>query len=207
MLASWFYMISYLVVGTFAFGIRALIHRRRTGSSGMNGISGPAFSAAWWAGVLFAVAIALGLLAPIAALVGVVEPIGAMVAVPLQLVAAVLILAGGTATVLAQAAMGASWRVGVDEGEITTLVTGGPFRLVRNPIFTAMATTSIGWTLLVPSALSLAALAALITAIELQVRVIEEPYLIRTHGSDYLTYASSAGRFVPALGRLSAAAS
>jgi protein-S-isoprenylcysteine O-methyltransferase Ste14 len=105
---------------------------------------------------------------------------------------------------LSQSAMGASRRVGVDEGETTALVTGGPFRLVRNPIFTAMATTSIGWTLLVPSSFSLA---ALITAIELQVRVVEEPYLIRTHGSDHRTHASITGRFVPALGRLSPALS
>ncbi|MET8054338.1 hypothetical protein ABZU75_42865 [Streptosporangium sp. NPDC005286] len=60
-----------------------------------------------------------------------------------------------------------------------------------------MATTSIGWTLPVPSSPSLA---ALITALELQVRVVEEPYLIRTH-------ASITGRFVPALGRLSPAIS
>jgi ABC-type nickel/cobalt efflux system permease component RcnA len=34
--------------------------------------------------------------------------------------------------------MGASWRIGVDEGERTTPVTTGPFGLVRNPIFAAM---------------------------------------------------------------------
>ncbi|MER5628798.1 hypothetical protein ABT061_48065 [Streptosporangium sp. NPDC002544] len=43
--------------------------------------------------------------------------------------------------------------------------------------------------------------------IELQVRVVEEPYLIRTHGSDQLTHASITGRFLPALGRLSPALS
>ncbi|MEU0484644.1 isoprenylcysteine carboxylmethyltransferase family protein [Streptosporangium sp. NPDC006013] len=125
-------------------------------------------------------------------------------AAPIQISAAVLVLAAGTATLLSQSAMGASWRVGVDEGETTALVTGGPFRLVRNPVFTAMATTSIGWTLLVPSSPSPA---ALITAIELQVRVVEEPYLIRTHGSDHRPHASITGRFVPALGRLSPAIS
>ncbi|MET9817324.1 MULTISPECIES: hypothetical protein [unclassified Streptomyces] len=41
--------------------------------------------------------------------------------------------------------MGASWRVGVDVGERTALITGGPFAYVRNPIFTAMAVTGLGW--------------------------------------------------------------
>ena len=40
-------------------------------------------------------------------------------------------------TVLAQLQMGASWRVGIDDRP-TELVTGGLFRVVRNPIFTAL---------------------------------------------------------------------
>jgi protein-S-isoprenylcysteine O-methyltransferase Ste14 len=37
---------------------------------------------------------------------------------------------------------GASWRIGVDPDERTTLVTSGPFAIARNPIFTAMAAAS-----------------------------------------------------------------
>ncbi|MBB4934751.1 protein-S-isoprenylcysteine O-methyltransferase Ste14 [Lipingzhangella halophila] len=48
-----------------------------------------------------------------------------------------------------------------------------------------------------------AALAALIAAVQLQVRTIEEPYLLRTHGHAYRTYAVRTGRFLPGLGRLS----
>jgi protein-S-isoprenylcysteine O-methyltransferase Ste14 len=38
-------------------------------------------------------------------------------------------------TVRAQLDMGESWRIGVDAGEVTALVTTGVFRNVRNPIF------------------------------------------------------------------------
>ncbi len=58
---------------------------------------------------------------------------------------------------------------------------------------------------MVPTALSLAALACLVAAVELQVRLIEEPYLLRVHGSPYREYATVTGRFVPGLGRLVAA--
>jgi protein-S-isoprenylcysteine O-methyltransferase Ste14 len=88
--------------------------------------------------------------------------------------AAQLGLAG---TLYAQLAMGESWRIGVDEGERTALVTGGPFAIVRNPIFSAMIPTSVGLTLIVPNVVALAGLTALALALEVQVRLVEEPYL------------------------------
>jgi protein-S-isoprenylcysteine O-methyltransferase Ste14 len=105
-------------------------------------------------------------------------------------------------TFYAQVAMGRSWRIGVDPDERTELVTAGPFALVRNPIFSAMIPTALGLALIVPSVVALAGLAALIVALELQVRVVEEPHLIRTHGEAYREYAARTGRFVPGVGRL-----
>lgn len=46
-------------------------------------------------------------------------------------------MVGIAATLYAQIAMGNSWRIGVDPTERTTLVTNGPFALVRNPTFAA----------------------------------------------------------------------
>lgn len=86
------------------------------------------------------------------------------------------------------------------EGDHTDLVTTGPFRVVRNPIFTAMVITSVGLALMIPSAIALAGLAALLAAL-LQVRVIEEPYLRRVHGSAYDHYTASVGRFIPGVGQ------
>jgi protein-S-isoprenylcysteine O-methyltransferase Ste14 len=108
---------------------------------------------------------------------------------------------GGRALV-AQLAIGDSWRIGVDEPERTDLVTAGPFGVVRNPIVAAMVPTSLGLALLVPNVVALAAFLALVSALELQVRLVEEPYLARAHGERYLAYASRVGRFVPGVGKL-----
>ena len=40
----------------------------------------------------------------------------------------------------------------------------------------------------------------LIGSIELQVRVVEEPYLLRVHGQSYREYLGAVGRFVPGVG-------
>ena len=38
--------------------------------------------------------------------------------------------------------------------------------------------------------------------LELHVRFIEEPYLLRVHGEQYAAYAAQVGRFLPGIGRL-----
>lgn len=104
---------------------------------------------------------------------------------------------GIVATLAAQQAMGVSWRVGVDHKESTELVTAGVFAFVRNPVFTAMIATGVGLTLLVPNAVALAAVIALVAAIKIQVRAVEEPYVLRTHGPIYRDYTARVGRFLP----------
>ena len=88
-----------------------------------------------------------------------------------------LFVAGLAATLVAQIAMGESWRIGVDEAERTDLVTYGPFSLARNPIFAAMLPASLGLALMVPSWVAAVGVVARFVALELQVRIVEEPYL------------------------------
>lgn len=110
---------------------------------------------------------------------------------------AALIILGAAGTLASQGTMGAFWRIGVEESERTELVTRGPFAMVRNPIFAAMIPASLGMALMVPNVAAIVALLSLVTAIELQVRFVEEPYLIRVHGHTYLDYASRTGRLLP----------
>lgn len=67
---AWSALVLYLGWAGFAFGIRAVIQRRRTGDAGFRGISGRPGQASWWAGVLFVGAVLGGAAAPVAALAG-----------------------------------------------------------------------------------------------------------------------------------------
>jgi protein-S-isoprenylcysteine O-methyltransferase Ste14 len=85
---------------------------------------------------------------------------------------------------------------------VTRLIRHGLFRWVRNPIFSGMLCASLGFVLLAPSQLSVAAWLVLAGTIELQVRGVEEPHLTRTHGPAYEEWAREVGRFFPGVGRL-----
>ena len=192
----------YAVYGALAFGARVVVHLRRTGTSGLKGLSGRPGSIEWLAGVGFVLALALGVAAPGLAAADLVEPIGALDTTTAHAVGLALFALGLGGTVLAQAAMGASWRIGVDERERTELVTRGPFAVVRNPIYAAMIPAIGGLALLVPSVVALAGWLLLVAALEAQTRLVEEPHLLRTHGREYALYAARVGRFVPRAGRL-----
>ena len=185
-----------------AFGVRIAIQWRRTGSTGVRGLDRDAGAAEQFAGVLFVLALVMGGAAPPLALLDVLEPIAALDGSVGHVLGLVLAVGGIALTFLAQLAMGDAWRIGVDSEERTELVTGGPFQLVRNPIYSAMVPTALGLALLVPSAIAVLGFVALAVALELQVRLVEEPYLRRTHGDAFTDYASQVGRFVPRVGLL-----
>lgn len=185
-----------------AFGVRSALQKARTGTTGFKGISGKIGSAEWTGGILFVVAIALGALAPILDLAGIIGPVSALNNTPIHAVGFVAFSIGIAATLTAQMSMGDSWRIGVDEQERTDLVTDGPFAYVRNPFFTAMVPASIGVMLLLPNIVSILAATLLIAALQIQTRLVEEPYLLATHGERYASYAQRIGRFLPGLGQL-----
>lgn len=189
-----------LVVSLFVF--RGVLQWMRTGSTGMKGFHGRPGSLPWLAGLAFVVGVVLALASPIAALFGWPGGTPLFRADAVHLLGAGLVVAGNGGALAAQMSMGASWRIGVDEQERTRLVTSGLFGWMRNPIFTFMGMALVGLVLLVPSPVAMLAGATTLAAIEIQVRVVEEPYLGRTHGAAYRDYARRVGRFVPGIGRL-----
>jgi protein-S-isoprenylcysteine O-methyltransferase Ste14 len=192
-------LVLYGVWFVLAFGVRTVIQVRRTGDTGFEGLGGRPGSLEWFAGILFTVALVVGVAAPVGDLAGL-EPIGALDATWVAWTGAATASAGVVATLGAQLSMGDSWRIGVDKNERTGLVTGGAFELVRNPIFSAMLLTALGLALMVPNVLALVGLAALVVALEMQVRGVEEPYLNAVHGEIYAAYRRRVGRFVPRVG-------
>ena len=198
---AWVALGSFALYLGLAFGLRTLVQLRRTGSSGFHGVSGRPGSAEWLGGVLFVVALVAGLAAPVLDLAGVLDPVGLLDADVTRAAGIAVFALGLAATLAAQFAMGDAWRIGVDPGERTELVTSGPFALVRNPIFSGMLPASLGLALMVPNAVALLGLLALLVALEIQVRLVEEPYLLSVHGERYVAYAAGVGRFVPGVGR------
>ena len=137
------------------FVFRTVSQLRNTGSTGIKGFHGAIGSLAWIAGACYSAGLVLAPLAPIATLNGwsggglfvtndVIHALGALI-----------VVAGICGALLAQLAMGDSWRVGVDESETTELVTTGLFAWVRNPIFSFVLLSLAGLLLLVPNPIAL----------------------------------------------------
>jgi len=96
---------------------------------------------------------------------------------------------------IAQAQMGASWRIGIDSANRTELVSKGLFTISRNPIFLATRLALLGYFLVAPNAATLALLAAAEVIIQVQVR-LEENHLLGLHGLAYEQYFSKVPRWL-----------
>lgn len=189
-----------IVFFALAFGWRSWVQWRRTGSTGFIRPRRDAGGAELAGSIGFVAALVLLVGAPVAELSGMTR-FDALDTGPVAVAGVVLCSVGIALTLLSQLSMGDSWRIGVEPTERTNLVTDGVFAYVRNPIFTAMLIAAVGLLLLVPNALSTAAVLVLFAALQIQVRLVEEPYLQATHGLTYQDYARHTGRFIPAVGR------
>jgi protein-S-isoprenylcysteine O-methyltransferase Ste14 len=110
--------------------------------------------------------------------------------------AGVALFAIGLACVLvAQLQMGASWRIGIDHARATALISHGLYAWSRNPIFLGTRIALLAALLMVPTAVTLAATAALEALIQLQVR-LEEQHLLQLHGEAYRSYCAHVRRWL-----------
>ncbi len=96
---------------------------------------------------------------------------------------------------VAQAQMGASWRVGIDTACRTELVSFGLFAHSRNPIFLAVRLSMLGLFLVAPNAVTLAILATNEVLALFQVR-LEEKHLSEMHGAKYEEYCAQVRRWL-----------
>lgn len=101
----------------------------------------------------------------------------------------------------AQREMGPAWRTGVDAAAPASLVTGGPFRFVRNPVYSSMLLFAAAMLVLVPSVSAATGSLVVLAGLEVQSRLVEEPHLEAVHGEPYVELLRSVGRFVPGVGR------
>ena len=104
-------------------------------------------------------------------------------------------LIGITTAVISQNQMGDSWRIGVDQQETTDLKTNGLYARSRNPIYFGILLFWIGLCGTFVQPILLASAAVCWICIELIVRKIEEPYLVRIHGDAFTQYAKRTKRY------------
>jgi protein-S-isoprenylcysteine O-methyltransferase Ste14 len=78
----------------------------------------------------------------------------------------------------------------------TAIVTGGPYRLTRNPAYLGMALVYVGIALLAEALWVLAPLPVVLAVIDRGVIAREERYLERKFGREYLDYKGTVRRWI-----------
>jgi protein-S-isoprenylcysteine O-methyltransferase Ste14 len=117
----------------------------------------------------------------------------------LRWIAACVLLVSTLLILIAQTAMGASWRVGVQSEGPGALVIGGLFAVSRNPVFVGMFGLALGVFLWCPTMLSAALLPLAASTMAMQVR-LEEEALLAKHGEEYAAYRAKTPRWFWPLG-------
>jgi protein-S-isoprenylcysteine O-methyltransferase Ste14 len=193
-------LIGVALLVAIPFGWRSWLQRRRHGTRGVFLFRSKERGQMLRDGLLLLVLLLLAGQAVVA--VAWPDALRAVVVAPWLRWAGAALLSGGLILlVAAQLNLGASWRIGIEEGAKPGLVERGLYRFCRNPIFLALLIAITGYTALLPTLLSLILLAGQFVGMRLQIAA-EEAYLLRTYGEGYRSYARRVGRLLPWLGRL-----
>lgn len=192
----------WLVWCTTVFVVRNKIHRARTGRSGVMANSQQLYGkGADLAGFLMLGGFGLLTISPWLEIAGKTATFWDPRERWSQIAAAALFVIGTIGTFMCQLSMGNAWRIGLDLENKTPLVVGGPYNVVRNPIYLFVFVSSFAMVAAVPSLPSFAGVAMVVVGLDLWVRLVEEPFLIAQHGDAYASYAAKTGRFLPGLGK------
>lgn len=189
----------YLVAMLVVLEVWATHRRHSTRPWGWTGFrSQPAVPVSRLTGAGFLVAVIAGLAAAVLTRAGLITTVRDRSTI--QIVVGVLLAAAGLVVGLAAGHVLRRHPASDNAGPARWL-TSAPFALSRNPVFTALILIQLGVTIIAPTWLSILALALLVGVCQLQVRTVEEPYLIQTSGQPYRDYAHRTGRFIPGIGR------
>jgi hypothetical protein len=109
-----------------------------------------------------------------------------------------LMIAGYAGTLWCYSAMGDHWRIGVDRRRKGALITAGPYRVVRHPIYLFQMVMLAAVVTLLPSGLPLLLLALHLACVLVKARD-EERHLLGAHGESYRDYLGQSGMLLPPL--------
>lgn len=99
------------------------------------------------------------------------------------------------------AALGKNWSVNVERTEGQSLVTKGPYRLVRHPMYSSLFLMAFGLVLATANPVAALPYLASITAMYFDRVGDEERLMLDTFGEQYEHYMRRTGRLVPPFGR------
>lgn len=109
-----------------------------------------------------------------------------------------LLVLGYAATLWCYAAMGAAWRIGIDQTGSSELIQSGPYRRIRHPIYSFQFVMLLGAALLLPTLVSLGLLILHFVCASVKARD-EERHLTHIFGEKYIAYQTRTGKFMPVL--------
>lgn len=114
-----------------------------------------------------------------------------------RMVGGALIAAGGALMIWARLYF-RSWRFRAKLDAGHELATGGPFRLLRHPIYAGLILLALGTAIWVPNSMVWAAAVLVLLGSDLRARS-EEQLLSQTFGGAYREYCQRTRRFIPAV--------
>jgi len=114
----------------------------------------------------------------------------------LKIVGAIILILSMLLTRFSQIQLREAWRIGIDATETHgTLITGGIYKISRNPIALGMFLGTIGLFMVTPNMItfSIIILVHLIFSIRI---VLEEEHLYKLHGEVYLRYRNRTRKWI-----------
>ena len=117
----------------------------------------------------------------------------------LRWAAALVAIACFAATARCWVRMGEHWRMDIALDTKTELITDGPFRRIRHPIYAYQALLMICTAVVLPAPPLLVLAAIHVALVNVKARD-EERHLLASHGDAYARYVERTGRFLPRFG-------
>ena len=117
---------------------------------------------------------------------------------PGQRIAGTAVIAAGAALMVWALVYFRSWRFRATLNDSHELATGGPFRILRHPIYMGLNLLALGTALWVPSPIVWAAFVLMAIGSDLRARA-EENILQQAFGPSYREYCARTRRFVPGI--------
>lgn len=129
-------------------------------------------------------------------------PVAGSAFAAVRIVAALIAIACFVMTARCWKWMGKHWRMDVALDAKTELITDGPFRRIRHPIYAWQALLMVCTAVVLPTPPMLALAAIHLVLVHVKARN-EEQHLLASQGEAYARYVERTGRFLPRLGKRS----